>query len=337
MRIAIKRIFQHKKEIDEMSPLRVVKKKMGQMLIERGVITPKQLRAALGKQKKYGGYISQHLIALNFATETDVAICLSNQYNFAYMPLKNYAISDEVLKLVPLKWVKIYTVLPLDKIGNIVSVAMADPLNDGVIQMLRQITGCEIAIFVSTYSELNEAIGKCYKDELNDLEKHHISRKDLEAVKTVSQFVQTKKYLGPDRRKYLRLKKELNIFFYYLSKKFQGRTRDISYGGVSFISEDKNYGGVSFFSNIFMPINVNLACRIILKPDEIAIDVVLNVLRVEIVRAEPAKTSLESPGQGYEIAGAFEFINIMDRENLLAFLKENIAHVDGSRSGGGKR
>jgi hypothetical protein len=320
-----------------MSPLRVVRKKMGEMLIERGVITPKQLDAALEEQKKCGGYISQHLIAMGFASEMDIAICLSNQYNFAYMPLRNYAIADEILKLIPLKWIRIYTFLPIDKIGDTVSVAMADPLNDGVIQMLRQITGCEIAIFISTYSELNEAINRHFKDELSDLEKHHISQKDLDVVKTVDQFVQTKKYLGPDRREYLRLKKELDIFFYYLSKKFQGRTRDISYGGVSFISENKNYGGISFFSNVFMPLHVNLACRIVLKPDKAAIDVVLNVLRVEIVQAGSEKTSPESPEQSYEIAGAFEFINILDREALLAFLKENIAHSDGGRKSGGKK
>ena len=320
-----------------MSPLRVVRKKIGEMLIERGVITPKQLNMALEKQKQCGGYISQHLIAMGFTTETDIAICLSNQYNFAYMPLKKYAIPDEVLKLIPLKWIRIYTILPIDKIGDMVSVAMADPLNDGVIQMLRQITGCEIAIFISTYSELNEAINTHFRDELNDLEKHHISQKDLEAIKTVNQFVQTKKYLGPDRREYVRLKKELDIFFYYLSKKFQGKTRDISYGGVSFVPENKNYGGVSFLSNIFMPLHVNLACRINLRPDKTAIDVVLNVLRVEVVQDGLEKTLGESSGQTYEIAGAFEFINIMDREALLAFLKEYVAHVDARRKSGGKK
>ena len=320
-----------------MSPLRIVRKKIGEMLIERGIITPKQLNEALGEQKRCGGYLSQHLISMGYATETDIAVCLSNQYNFAYMPLKNYAISEEVLKLIPLKWIKIYTILPIDKIGDMVSVAMADPLNDGVIQMLRQITGCEIAIFISTYSELNEAINRYFKDELSDLEKHHINQKDLEEIKAVNQFVQTKKYMGPDRREFSRIKVELDIFFYYLSKKFQGKTVDLSYGGVSFVSEYKNYGGASFISNVFMPLHVNLACKIILKPDKGAIDVVLNVLRVEIVRDRSEKKPAGSSGQSYEIAGTFEFINVVDREALVDFLKENAAHADGRRKIGGKQ
>src|SRR3989338_6429982 len=94
---------------------RVLRKKIGELLIERGVINPKQLQKALEEQKRKGGYLSQHLISLGFTTEADIAHCLSNQYNFAYLPLKNYNIPDEVLELIPLKWIKIYTLIPVDK------------------------------------------------------------------------------------------------------------------------------------------------------------------------------------------------------------------------------
>lgn len=317
-----------------MTPLRLIRKKMGEMLLERNVVSQEQLNIALAEQKKNGGYLSQHLIALGFATEEDIATCLSNQYNFAYLPLKNYAIPSEVLKTIPVKWIKIYTLLPVDRNGDILSVAMADPLNEGVIQMLKQITGCEIAIFISTYSELIAAISKYFREELNDLEKHHIDPKDLEAIKTVNQFVQTKKYMGPERREFVRVKKETDIYFYFMSKKFQGRTVDISFGGVSFVLDNKSYGGVSFFSSVSMPLHTSLACRIFLKPNRDAIDVVLNVLRVEAIQEEPAKTSRDEPRQNYEIAGAFEFINSQDRESLLAYLRESVSADSVSRAKG---
>ena len=81
-----------------MLPLRVVRKKIGELLLQRNVITLQQLNAALEEQKKKGGYLSQHLIALGFASELDIAHCLSNQYNFAYLPLKNYNIPREILR-----------------------------------------------------------------------------------------------------------------------------------------------------------------------------------------------------------------------------------------------
>ncbi len=307
-----------------MLPLRVVRKKIGELLIQRNIITPQQLDTALEEQKKRGGYVSQHLIALGFAAELDIAHCLSAQYNFAYLPLKNYNIPREILSLIPFKWIKIYTLLPVDKIGSVVSVAMADPLNEGVIQMLQQITKCEIAVFISTYSEINEAINLYFEKELKELSKYQIDAKDMERVKNVSQFIQTKAYAGPDRREYIRIKKELDISFYYYAMVFQGKTKDISYGGVAFVSQDKNYGGVSFFSNVFMPLNTSLACKIALRSDEPSIDVVVNVLRVQTVMEEEKADAKAPAEKKYEIGGAFEFITNEDRKKLLDFLEENI-------------
>jgi hypothetical protein len=307
-----------------MLPLRRLRKRIGDLLIERNIVTPEQVATALQEQKNKGGYLSQHLIALGFASELDIATCLSNQYNFAYLPLKNYVIPQEVLELIPLKWIRIYTLLPVDRIGNTLSLVMADPLNEGVIQMLQQITDSEIMVFISTYSELNEAITRYFGDKLKELEKHIIDPKDLEKIKTVNQFVQTKAYSGAERREYVRVKKELNIFFYYHDLTFQGKTQDISYGGVSFVSEDKGCGGVSFFTNIFMPLNTSLACKIHLKQNQAPIDVVINVLRVQAIKGELEMDSQGVSGQRYEIGGMFEFITNEDKQALLSFLKEEI-------------
>ena len=305
-------------------PFRKVRKKIGDMLIERGTITPEQLRIALEEQKKKGGYVSQHMIALGFANETDIAICLSQQYNFAYLPLDNYSVSEDVLDIIPLKWVKIYSLLPIDKIGNMLSIVMADPLNEGVIQMLMQITNCEITVFISTYSEINRAINKYYAQKFKSLEGTVIDPKDLEKVKTVNQFVRTKPYVGQERREFVRLKQELDVFYYYHAKTFQGRTRDISFGGLSFISEYQRNGGMSFISDVFMPLSTSLACKIHLRPGQQPIDVVINVLRVQTFKNETENHAQEAIGQKYEIAGTFEFIDDQDRKSLIAFITENL-------------
>ena len=309
-----------------MTPLRVIKKKIGELLIERHAITPEQLAAALEEQKKKSGYLSQHLIAMGFATEVDIAACLSNQYNFPYLPLKNFTINQDVLNIIPLKWIRIYSLLPVDKIGNILSIAMADPLNDGIVQMIKQLTDCEISVFISTYSELKEAINRCFGERLNDFEKQVEDTKDLDKMKTVTQFVQTKAYAGPERREYIRVGAELEISFYYRAITFQGKTKDISYGGVSFVSESNGSGDVSFSSDIFMPLNTSLACKIHLMPDRPPIDVVINVLRVQSVKGELEADSQGPSGQKYEISGMFEFITNEDREAILSFLNERISH-----------
>lgn len=116
---------------------RTLRRKIGELLIERRVITHEEFDQALEEQRQKGGYISQHLIALGFATEHDVAVALSNRYDFAYLPLKLYTIPRAVLSLVPLKWARLYSLIPIDKIGNTILVTMADPLNEGVIRMIQ--------------------------------------------------------------------------------------------------------------------------------------------------------------------------------------------------------
>lgn len=291
---------------------RRVRKKIGDLLIERGIIAEEQLAIALQEQKKKGGYLSQHLIALGFATELDIANCLSNQYNFAYLPLKNYAIPSEVLNLVPLKWIKIYALIPVDRVGEVLSVAMADPLNEGVIQMLGQITNCRIEVFISTYSEINETINRYFHNKLQDMEEGCFDAKDLVKIKTAEEFIKTKVYTGPERRQYLRIEEELDISYYLHGKTFQGKIKNISYGGIC------------FFSEIFISVDTNLACKIYLRDKQPSVDVIINILRVQGEDKSATLDTSESSDKGYEIAGTFEFITAEDREKLVSFLKENI-------------
>ena len=295
-----------------MIPFRTVRKKIGELLIERNIITQEQLNLALEEQRKKGGYLSQHLIALGFATELDIATCLSNQYNFAYLPLKNFSIASGILELIPLKWIKIYTLIPVDRICNVLSVAMADPLNEGVIQMLQRITNCDIEVFISTYSELNEVINKYFGEKLKYLKEIYLDAKDLGKIKTANEFIQTKIYTGRDRREYIRIDKELNISYYFHGKTFQAKTKNISYGGMSFIS------------NVFVSVDTDIACKIYLKDEQYHIDVVMNILRVQTEDESEIKDSEELKRECYEIAGIFDFITVEDRESLISFLKENI-------------
>jgi len=296
-----------------MSAIRTVRKKIGDLLMERHIINAEQLSKALEEQKRKGGYLSQHLIALGFVSDADIATCLSNQYNFAYLPLKNYSIPQEVLEVIPLKWVKIYTLIPVDRIRDLLSISMADPLNEGVIEMLHQVTNCEIQVFISTYGEINEAIDHYYGEKLKELKEAYIDARDLGKCMTATEFIQTRAYKGPERREYIRLEKTLDVSYYYHGRTFQNHSIDVSYGGVA------------FFSNIFIPIDANLACKIYLEPQKPPIDVVVNTLRAQPKgQSESASDQLKAD-QLYEIAGSFDFITGEDRERLVGFLKASIS------------
>jgi hypothetical protein len=145
-----------------MKPLKKNKKPLGQILVERGIITPPQLKEALQTQKKEGGLIGEVIVKKGFAKEEDIAHCLSLQYGFPFLPLENYDISKEVISLVSKTVASHYCLIPVDKIKGTLTVAMSNPLNTQAIEDLEDITGCEIQIFVSTSSDIRACIEKLY-------------------------------------------------------------------------------------------------------------------------------------------------------------------------------
>ncbi len=138
-------------------------KQLGELLIERGVIGAKQLEKALETQREKGGLIGEILVDLGFAKEEDIAHALTAQYGFPYLPLKNYDIDADVVKLVPQNVASQYCLIPIDKIGNSLTVAMSNPLNVQAIEDIELLTKCKVQTFVSTTSDIRESIKKYYK------------------------------------------------------------------------------------------------------------------------------------------------------------------------------
>jgi type IV pilus assembly protein PilB len=144
---------------------RVIHKQLGELLIERKVIGQEQLEKAIAMQKEKGGLIGEVLVELGFAKEEDIAQALTAQYGFPYLPLSNYEINTEIIKLVPGRVARQYILIPIDKIGNNLTVAMSNPLNVQAIEDVEMLSGCSVQTFVSTSTDIRKAILKYYKEE----------------------------------------------------------------------------------------------------------------------------------------------------------------------------
>ena len=145
-----------------MAPRRMIAKKLGELLVERKVITPEQLSEAFKVQQERGGLLGQILVGLGYATEEAVAQALTAQYGFPYLPLKHYAIDNELLGLIPENVARQYCLIPVDKIGGMLTVAMADPLNSKAVEDIEMISRCSVQVFVATMSDVIDAIERCY-------------------------------------------------------------------------------------------------------------------------------------------------------------------------------
>ncbi|MCU0651275.1 MAG: hypothetical protein MUC52_03475 [Candidatus Omnitrophica bacterium] len=142
---------------------KVINKQLGELLIEHGIINTSQLEKALAAQKEKGGLVGELLVELGFAKEEDIAQALTVQYGFPYLPLASYDINTDILELIPARVAKQYLIIPIDKIGNNLTLAMANPLNSGAIESVEQLTGCMVQVFVSTVSDIKKVIAKHYK------------------------------------------------------------------------------------------------------------------------------------------------------------------------------
>jgi type IV pilus assembly protein PilB len=144
---------------------RVTTKQLGELLIERKIITPGQLQKALDYQKVNGGLIGEILVQLGFSKEEDIAQVLTAQYGFPYLPLNNYDIDFEVAHAISEQVARQYCLIPIDKIGNNLTVAMSNPLNAQAIEDVEMITKCVVQAFVSTTTDIRKAIERCYSSK----------------------------------------------------------------------------------------------------------------------------------------------------------------------------
>ena len=144
-------------------PQKVIAKQIGQLLLARKEITQEQLDEALELQGKKGGLLGQILVEMGATTEEAVAQALTAQYGFPFLPLKTYSIEEDLLRLVPENVARQFCLVPVDRIGDTLTIAMADPLNTKAVEDIEMLTRCSVQVFVSTLSDVVDAIQRHYE------------------------------------------------------------------------------------------------------------------------------------------------------------------------------
>jgi type IV pilus assembly protein PilB len=143
-------------------------KKLGEILIDSGLIDKTQLEAALGRQKTWGGKLGHTLIEMGFVNEEALAEAISKYIKIPYVNLFNPPLVDKQIKLLAPNLVKKYEVVPTRLRENTLYVAMADPFDLNTISELQFITNLKISPVLALESEIKDAIRKYYDGEVVD-------------------------------------------------------------------------------------------------------------------------------------------------------------------------
>ena len=139
--------------------------RLGEILIQQGVISASQLSQAIETQKKQHGRLGEVLIHLGFIKEIDIIIALAKQLNLPYVSRDSGLLrpqNPELLKLVIRDFAQRNCVLPLSLNGNSLTCAIFDPLDLLLVDNLRKMTGHDLNLVLATKNDIAHAIEEAY-------------------------------------------------------------------------------------------------------------------------------------------------------------------------------
>ena len=134
------------------------RKPLGQWLTEQGQLSSEGLTRALEEQRRTGAALREILLKLDLVTERAVLDYYEDQLGIPVMDLASYALEPEIVQLLPERVARQYHVIALFKIGDSITVAMADPLDFVAIDEVRQSTGLQVDVVVSSETQIREAV-----------------------------------------------------------------------------------------------------------------------------------------------------------------------------------
>ncbi|MDD5085363.1 MAG: ATPase, T2SS/T4P/T4SS family [Candidatus Omnitrophica bacterium] len=132
------------------------------LLLDNKLVTETNLAKAIKIQAEVGGSLSKILVQEGMINEVDLTMSLSEALGVPTLHLALMQVQPEVVGLIPKKIAYRYEVIPISKIGNVLTVAMSDPLNLFAIDDLKLLTGCFVNVVITGSKEIQAALDANY-------------------------------------------------------------------------------------------------------------------------------------------------------------------------------
>jgi type IV pilus assembly protein PilB len=139
--------------------------RLGELLVRENLISLQQLQKAQEEQRRTGGRIGSLLVKQGALAESDLTNFLSKQYGVPAISLKDFDIDEEVLKLIPKATAEKHQVVPVNRAGSSLIIAMSDPSNIFAIDDIKFLTGYNVEVVVASEQAIREAIERYYSEK----------------------------------------------------------------------------------------------------------------------------------------------------------------------------
>jgi len=165
-----------------------LKERLQKILISENLISKEDLDKALAEQEENGGELSQILIKMHLVGEDDLTHALSEGLGIPPIDISRMTIDPSVVSIIPKELAIKYQIMPISKMGQNLTLAMADPLNIFTIDNIKILTGLNITPLIAKSSQMAETIHKYYAGDSDEtLEKIIQDIRDAEELELIKE------------------------------------------------------------------------------------------------------------------------------------------------------
>ena len=137
-------------------------KRLGELLVRQNLIKPDDLQRAREDQQRNGGRLGEALVRLKYLKEEDIVAMLGRQYGLPPVDLDNYDVDTDVIRLISEEQVHKYHIIPINRVGSTLIIAVDDPSNMVAIDDIKFLTGYNVEAVLASSSAIKRAIDKYY-------------------------------------------------------------------------------------------------------------------------------------------------------------------------------
>lgn len=137
---------------------RLTRKKLGEILVEQGLLTDAQVQDTLRLQHQLGLLFGETLVQQKLITEEKMVAVLVSQFGLPYVLPSQYKISKELLEIFDPQMMRRFQFVPMDSIGSVLVIAIAGLLSEDLLREIEGQTGCTLQLFLTKMSEINNVL-----------------------------------------------------------------------------------------------------------------------------------------------------------------------------------
>jgi len=137
---------------------RLTRKKLGEILIEQGLLSEEQVQDTLRLQHQLGLLFGETLVQQKLLSEEKLVSVLVSQFGIPYILPTAYSIPKELLEIFDPQMMRRFQFVPIDSIGSVLVVAIAGLLSEDLLREIEGQTGCTLQLFLAKMSEINAVL-----------------------------------------------------------------------------------------------------------------------------------------------------------------------------------